>query len=428
MASISTPNNPTKQSTCAPSPIKNWVIVSFDEVIVPKARIGWQGLKTDEYLRQGYGYLISGSDFFDGSIDLDHIWHVSKSRYEMDSNIQVTNGDVLVTKDGTIGKVAIVQNIDKPATLNSGVFVFKTKAGLNSGFLFRLLQSSIFTSFIRELSAGSTIKHLYQKDLKRLAFEMPADIKEQKAIAETLSDLDSVISSLDSLIKKKEDIFIGAISDLTSGRKRIKGFSKRWRSVSLKNCVEIYQGGTPSTSISRFWDGDIIWATPGEITKLDGLFFGDSERHITNAGLENSSACLVPEGTILLCTRATIGDLAIALHPMATNQGFKNLVCKQSVNNVFLAYLLTTLKETMKSRATGTTFLEISKGELEGLEFQIPEFDEQEAIANCLLELSNEITTLELERDKWVQIREGAMEDLLTGRVRLKLGDEECQA
>ncbi|HFU4359904.1 TPA: restriction endonuclease subunit S, partial [Streptococcus suis] len=107
-----------------------WKTVSFNQVIKPKARIGWQGLKKDEYLRSGYSYLIGGTDFQNGTVNLDNISYVSKERYDMDSNIQVESNNVLVTKDGTIGKVALVPKLDRPATLNSGVFVFRTTSSL----------------------------------------------------------------------------------------------------------------------------------------------------------------------------------------------------------------------------------------------------------------------------------------------------------
>lgn len=190
-------------------------------MVAPKARIGWQGLKTEEYLRQGYSYLISGSNFVDGHIDIDNLWYVSKDRYDMDLNIQVNSGDVLVSKDGTIGKVAIVQPIDRPATLNSGVFVFKTKEGLNSYYLYRLLQSSVFTNFIQVLSAGSTIKHLYQKDLKHFEFTVPEDIEEQQEIASTIQSIDDEIESLKSERDKWIQIREAAMNDLLTGRIRL---------------------------------------------------------------------------------------------------------------------------------------------------------------------------------------------------------------
>ena len=134
-----------------------WITVSFAQVITPKARIGWQGLKKHEYLRSGYSYLISGTDFSHGTISLDNIWYISKDRYDMDANIQVSENDVLVTKDGTIGKVAVVPKLEKPATLNSHVYVFRTKPMLEPQFLFMVLQSSVFRKFIDNLQSGSII-------------------------------------------------------------------------------------------------------------------------------------------------------------------------------------------------------------------------------------------------------------------------------
>ena len=199
-----------------------WETVAFNDVIMPKARIGWQGLKKDEYLTSGYSYLIGGTDFQSGTINLSDISYVTKDRYKMDSNIQVEQDDVLVTKDGTIGKVALVPAINKPATLNSGVFVFKTNARLKSIFLFRVLMSSVFRDFIALLSAGSTIKHLYQKDLKNFEFKIPVDIEEQKAIASVLTSMDEEIESLEVEKQKMIQIREGAMDDLLTGRVRLK--------------------------------------------------------------------------------------------------------------------------------------------------------------------------------------------------------------
>lgn len=198
-----------------------WTKVSFSEVITPKARIGWQGLKKCEYLRKGYSYLIGGTDFYCGTVSLDNIWCVSKERYDMDPNIQVSENDVLVTKDGTIGKVALVPGLGKPATLNSGVFVFRTNDRLLPTFLFRVLSSSVFREFIDTLSAGSTIKHLYQKDLKNFEFEIPVSKKEQEAIARTLTTMDEEIGALEIERDKMIQIREGAMDDLLTGRIRL---------------------------------------------------------------------------------------------------------------------------------------------------------------------------------------------------------------
>ena len=200
---------------------EEWKEVHFSKVITPKARIGWQGLKSGEYLRKGYSYLIGGTDFYEGTISLDNIWYVSEERYQMDSNIQVSEGDVLVTKDGTIGKVAIVPCLDKPATLNSGVYVFRTRETLSADFLYRILKSSVFRGFIDTLAAGSTIMHLYQKDLKNFSFRIPVDKDEQIEIARVLKSMDDEITALEAERDKMMQIREGAMDDLLTGRVRL---------------------------------------------------------------------------------------------------------------------------------------------------------------------------------------------------------------
>ena len=196
-------------------------------------------------------------------------------------------------------------------------------------------------------------------------------------------------------------------------------YPKDWEKNNIGNCVSILQGGTPSTTNTQYWNGDIIWITPGEITKLRDLFVDNSERKITTQGLNNSSATILPIGTILLCTRATIGELAITAKPCTTNQGFKNLVCNRNYHNVYFAYLLRTLKNEMISKSIGTTFLELSKKELSRIEVCLPKFPEQEAIANAIRSFDIYINDLTELIEKKRGIRDGALEDLISGRTRL---------
>ena len=129
-----------------------------------KARIGWQGLKHEEFLDKGDYYLVTGIDFVGTSIDWSRCHFITKDRYDQDPNIQLHNDDILVTKDGTIGKVAIVSGLETPATLNSGVFVIRDKKGLTlNSFLFYCLLSKEFERFVEDCKTGSTIAHLNQK-------------------------------------------------------------------------------------------------------------------------------------------------------------------------------------------------------------------------------------------------------------------------
>ncbi len=187
-----------------------------------KARIGWQGLTTAEYLDSGYSYLITGTDFANGKIAWDTCHYVDKHRYDQDPNIQVVNGDVLITKDGTIGKVAIVSGLSKKATLNSGVFVLRPKSSAyDHRYVYYVLLSHIFTDFLDKLAAGSTINHLYQKDFINFEFDVPPTVAEQTAIAEILSDMDAEIDALTAKLNKLRHIKQGMMSELLTGRIRL---------------------------------------------------------------------------------------------------------------------------------------------------------------------------------------------------------------
>lgn len=187
-----------------------------------KARIGWQGLKKDEYLDSGYAYLVTGTDFENGTIHWETCHFVEKSRYDVDRNIQIKNRDLLLTKDGSLGKTALVRGLHSPATLNSGVFVIRPKNNaFDTEFVYYILSSFVFKGFLDRLSAGSTIVHLYQKDLYKLEFQLPPTKDEQLAIARVLSDQDNEIHSLERKLVKARKIKQGMMQQLLTGKIRL---------------------------------------------------------------------------------------------------------------------------------------------------------------------------------------------------------------
>ena len=199
-----------------------WVKINLAKNSKLKARIGWQGLTTAEYLDEGYSYLITGTDFKDGQIYWNGCHYVDYERYAQDPNIQVSNGDLLLTKDGTIGKVAYVTDLKRPATLNSGVFLVKPITNAYTAhFMFYVLESSVFKDFLQQLSAGSTINHLYQKDLMKFDLFVPPTKEEQEAIADILFDMDSDIHKLEEKLSKYQKIKQGMMEDLVTGKVRL---------------------------------------------------------------------------------------------------------------------------------------------------------------------------------------------------------------
>ncbi len=211
------------------------------------------------------------------------------------------------------------------------------------------------------------------------------------------------------------------MQELLTGRKRLPGFDAEWEFKQLRHLAEIRSGGTPSTTQSHFWDGPILWCTPTDITSLKGhKYLSQTSRKITVLGLKCSSAEMIPPGSIVMTSRATIGECAINTVPVSTNQGFKNFVPVDEADVEFLYYLLLTKKQEFISLCGGSTFLEIGKTQLTNFEVRVPSTKaEQAAIAAILMDMDAEIAALETKLTKARQFKQGMMQELLTGKTRL---------
>lgn len=156
------------------------------------------------------------------------------------------------------------------------------------------------------------------------------------------------------------------------------------KTVPLGEVAKILSGATPKTSVSEFWDGDIQWATPADLSKLRGPYISDTPRKLTAAGVRSCATALLPEGSVLLSSRAPIGHVAINTVPMATNQGFKSLVPGPSLDAKFLYHWLKSKTQYLQSLGNGATFKELSKRTTASIEIPLPPLDEQRRIAAIL--------------------------------------------
>jgi len=168
------------------------------------ARIGWQALKKDEHMKAGEYMLITGTDFKGGEINYSTCVYVARERYEMDKHIVLKNDDVLITKDGTIGKVAIVHNLPKPATLNAGVFVVRPDERFNKEYIANVFKGPFFSDYVEASKTGATIKHLNQKHLVEFMIPVPT-LAEQEVFARFTKQIDKskleIQKSIDELKK-----------------------------------------------------------------------------------------------------------------------------------------------------------------------------------------------------------------------------------
>jgi restriction endonuclease S subunit len=334
-------------------------------------------------------------------------------RNQVDESFTVVVLRDLVPSGPSIGLMVQIRD-HETYVLAQGVYGFKVnKEVAVPGYLVQVSNTSMYRRLANSLMVGSTQVHITNTAFKRAHIPLPP-VAEQEAISEVLGDTDAFVESLEQLIAKKRHIKQGAMQELLRPK-------DGWITRTLSQIADIRSGGTPSTHQAEYWDGDVLWCTPTDITALKGQkYLATTSRTITSQGLKASSAEMIPAHSIVMTSRATIGECAINRVPLATNQGFKNFVPFRGTDAEFLYYLLLTKKQDFIGLCSGSTFLEIGKTQLVGFEVALPAHEgEQNAIATILSDMDTEIAALEAKLTKTRQVKQGMMRELLTGRIRL---------
>lgn len=205
---------------------EGWDVIRLKHASWLKGRIGWQGLRSEEFIDEG-PYLITGTDFKDGHINWETCVHISEQRFNQDKAIQIKEDDLLITKDGTIGKLAIVKNCPEKVSLNSGVFIIRNngKYKYNDKYMYYVLQSEEFSLWFDLSNSGnSTIKHLNQEGFYNFAFAYPP-LSEQKAIADYLdekcSEIDATIADKQKQLETLDEYKKSLIFEYVTGKKEV---------------------------------------------------------------------------------------------------------------------------------------------------------------------------------------------------------------
>ena len=200
----------------------------------------------------------------------------------------------------------------------------------------------------------------------------------------------------------------------TSYARFLRDLPQDWQTAKISAISTVVGGGTPSRSVPGFWGGDIPWVTPGEVSREGSVSLNETRERITAIGLAGSGATLLPAGSLMVTTRATLGARAINAVAMTTNQGFKSLVFNSGADAPFYYYLAEKLRPELKRRASGTTFLEVSGTELASIEVPVPPVRERRLIAEILDTLDTTIRQTEAIIEKLKQVKQGLLRDLLT--------------
>ncbi|MEL8606915.1 restriction endonuclease subunit S [Escherichia coli] len=382
--------------------------------------------RTPEYVKSGIP-LVSPGTIKWGALDLiSPVKRVTEEEYRslMDHCV-VEQGDLVMSRNQSVGVVSYVDS-KKPFVLGQDTVLIKA-IHADWRFIYYTLQSDLVQRQIAKSSGGSTFSRINLSDIRALNIKTPA-ICEQDKISQILTAWDKAISVTESLLANSQQQKKALMQQLLTGNKRLLDengvrFSGEWKITKLIQMGKVVSGGTPDTNMAMYWEGDILWLTPTDVTALTGRFVSNTSRKITPAGLLNSSAVLLPKGSLMVCTRATIGALAISTSEICTNQGFKNIIPNEGFNIEFIYYLLQMNTNEMIKKSSGSTFLELSKKDFETLSFSCPFIKEQQKIAAVLSAADTEISTLEKKLACLKDEKKALMQQLLTGKRRVKVDE-----
>lgn len=321
------------------------------------------------------------------------------------------SGDVLFTTEAPLGNVCMFPN-DGLYALGQRTLTLRVKKNNCGEFLFYLLQSPKNQSEIFDRSTGSTAKGIKSRIFQTIPFKFP-ELLEQEKIAIFLGAIATRLTQLRHKRDRLQTYKRGVMQKIFSQQVRFRGAISSpfpdWQKKKLGDITNIIGGGTPDTYQEEYWGGQIQWFTP---TELKTKYVLKSVRTITELGLKKSSAKLLPKGTLLFSSRATVGDVSIALRECSTNQGFQSFIVNSRSIDEFLYNWIIQHKKLFLRRSSGSTFLEISKQEIQKIKILLPCIEEQEKIANFLTAIDQKIEAISRQIDYSEQFKKGLLQKM----------------
>lgn len=423
---------------------KHWQVKKIKYSTYVKGRVGWHGLTSNDFTEEG-PFLVTGTDFMKGRVNWQTCYHISEENYNRDPYIKLRENDLLITKDGTIGKVAIVKNLKEKATLNSGIFVTRPLANSYlTSFLYWVLNSPVFDRFIDYNKIGSTIQHLYQDTFEEFSFPVPSE-EEQKIIA---TYLDRKTIQIDSLIVKKQrliellkeeraTIINHAVTKgidpnvkmKDSGIEWLGEIPEHWEVKKLKYIIEkIGSGVTPKGGASVYQQKGIPLLRSQNVhfdgLRLDDVAFISEEIHNEMIGSR------VLAGDVLLnITGASIGRCCVVpadIKEANVNQHVCILRSAKTIDSYFLCNYLTSEKGQIQifSSEKGISREGLNYEQIKSFIVPIPPKTEQHEIINYIANenkiLEKTISKILHEIDLLQEYRTALISEVITGKIDIR--------
>jgi len=422
--------------------ISEWPQTTIKKSTYLRGRIGWQGLRASEFTEEG-PFLITGTDFSDGQIDWSNCYHVSERRFAEAAYIHVRNGDLLVTKDGTIGKVAYVTGCPDRAVLNSGVFLLRCADGsFDHRWLYHILRSSHFDRFLRLNLNGSTINHLYQYVFERYEFPTPDRII-QAHVSDVLGTIEASIRLTESLIAKYQQIKAGLMHDLFTRGVTADGKLRPPREQAPDLYHETLIGWIPKEwGWSRC--GDICENVCVGIVIRPAQYYVETgvptfrSANIRESGIDASDLVFISNHSNALLAKSQVraGDVltvrtgypgtSAVVPPEFDGSNCVDILISRpgkSIDSHFLCNWINSPfgKDQVLTGQGGLAQQHFNVGEMRSLVVALPDQLEQQRIVGELQAVSSRIDAEKALLEKTQALKHGLMHDLLTGHMHVKV-------
>ena len=378
---------------------------------------GGYAFKSESYTDSGIPIIRISNILSNGTVGDDFAYYDEQNEDEIYS---LKNGSALLAMSGaTTGKVSILKckNTDKYYQ-NQRVGYFERKQEYDYGFVSTIVRSSLFIEQLTAVLVAGAQPNVSSKDIDSFDFFFPKCKEEQEKIGKYFLSIDHLITLHQRKLEKLKIVKKAMLENCfpKNGEKvpkfRFSGFTGDWEQRKLRDVADIVGGSTPSTAISEYWDGDIDWYAPAEIT--DQIFVNSSQKKITTEGLNNSSAKMLPVGTVLFTSRAGIGKTAILTKEGCTNQGFQSIIPhKDELDSYFIFSLTDELKRYGETVGAGSTFVEVSGKQMANMTISIPAtMGEQRQIGTYFRNLDNLITLHQRKLEKLKIIKKSFLEKM----------------
>lgn len=324
---------------------------------------GTSSLTKKDLLEKRGPYPVYGADGMVGKVD----FFQQEKKY------------IAIIKDGA--GVGRVYRFDEKTSILGTMQYILPKDSVDYSFLYYALKSLSYDKYIK----GAAIPHIYFKDYSCEEIPLPA-MEEQRKIAQRLDAVSDLLAKQKQLLAEQDTLIQSLFYDMF-GEHQLSQQKEQWNKIS--DVAVVAGGSTPKTQTSEYWDGDLNWFTPAELENCSWYVYF-SQRKITKAGVKSCHLEEFPINTVLLSSRAPIGKLAIAREAFYCNQGFKNIICGETVNPIYLYHLLMYNINYMKSLGKGATFKEISKKIVEDIKIPVPPLELQEKFAAIVEQIESE--------------------------------------